>query len=83
MRKGALKLPLTVQLVPELFRAGWGFSIDGSIPQPVSAEDSEECLSNTWYLLCGSPLDCDSSGGKASATGLKDALCFPQAVLPT
>lgn len=39
VRKGALNLPLTVQLV----RAGLGFNIDGSTPQPVSAADSGEC----------------------------------------
>lgn len=43
LRKGALNLPLTVQFVPEVFRAGLGFGIDGSTPQPVSAADSEEC----------------------------------------
>ena len=41
VRKGALNLPLTLQLVHEVFRAGLGFSINDS--RPLSAADSEGC----------------------------------------
>ena len=45
VRKGALNLPLTVQLL----RAGLGFNIDGSTPQPVSAADSVSQTQDTSF----------------------------------
>lgn len=79
----------------ELLTCHWLFSLslrfselvgDSVLMVPRLSECQLYTLSNvsqTQYLLCGSPLDCDASGGKASATGLKCALCFPQAMLPT
>lgn len=47
VRNEALNLPLTLQLVHGVFRAGLGFSSDGSRSQSVPAADSEGYWPNT------------------------------------